>query len=121
MLCLRRNEKLLDALLSLAEIFRLVSYSEHVPYALLILPWVRLWRSGNGRVRQHSAFRALYVGTVVRLSPNVSKSVVHGLLQIGLTKRLRLLSFRGYCRLCSQISTGSHRQYVSVTSCSREL
>jgi hypothetical protein len=35
MLPLRRNEKLLDALLSLAEIFRLVSDSEHVPYALL--------------------------------------------------------------------------------------
>jgi hypothetical protein len=35
MLSLRRNEKLLDALLSLAEIFRLVSDSEHVPYALL--------------------------------------------------------------------------------------
>ena len=35
---LRPNEKLLDALLSLAEIFRLVSYSEHVPYALRILP-----------------------------------------------------------------------------------
>jgi hypothetical protein len=38
MLSLRPNEKLLDAHLSLAEIFRLVSYSEHVPYALLILP-----------------------------------------------------------------------------------
>jgi hypothetical protein len=35
MLPLRRNEKLLDALLGLAEIFRLVSDSEHVPYALL--------------------------------------------------------------------------------------
>ena len=38
MLYLRRNEKLLDAHLSLSEIFRLVSYSERVPYALLILP-----------------------------------------------------------------------------------
>jgi len=35
MLSLRRNEKLFDALLSLAEIFRLVCDSEHVPYALL--------------------------------------------------------------------------------------
>ena len=54
MLCLRRNEKLLDALLSLAEIFRLVSDCEHVPYALLILPTGALQRSGNGCMRQHS-------------------------------------------------------------------
>jgi len=35
MLSSRCNEKLLDALLSLGEIFHLVSYSEHVAYALL--------------------------------------------------------------------------------------
>jgi hypothetical protein len=35
MLRFRHDEKLLDALLSLTEIFRLVSYIEHVPYALL--------------------------------------------------------------------------------------
>ena len=35
MLRFRYDEKLLDALLSLTEIFRLVSYMEHVPYALL--------------------------------------------------------------------------------------
>jgi hypothetical protein len=35
MQCFRHSEKLLDALFSLTEIFRLVSYKEHVPYALL--------------------------------------------------------------------------------------
>jgi hypothetical protein len=35
MLRFRHNEQLLDALLSLTEIFRLVSYIEHVSYALL--------------------------------------------------------------------------------------
>ena len=40
MLFFRHDEKLLDALLSLSEIFRLVSYREHVPYALLkSCPW----------------------------------------------------------------------------------
>jgi hypothetical protein len=33
--CFRHSEKLLDAVFSLTEIFRLVGYMEHVPYALL--------------------------------------------------------------------------------------
>ena len=37
MLRFGHSEKLLDALLGLTEIFRLVSYTEHIPYALLNL------------------------------------------------------------------------------------
>ena len=83
MLSSRCNEKLLDALLSLGEIFQLVSYSDHVAYALL--------NPAHGRATSDPGTAA---GGIPRLvlsvlallfdcRENVSKGVVLRLLQFG--------------------------------------
>ena len=108
MLCLRRNEKLLDALLSLAEILRLVSYCEHVPYALL--------NPAHGRASNDPVTAAR--GSIPRLMLSALALLFEMYQKASCTVYFRsvgLTDFGFYLFAIpmvrrSQISTGFHRQ-----------
>jgi hypothetical protein len=81
MLSFRHDEKLLDALLRLTEIFRLVSYIEHVSYALLNPAHAAPPVIQDFPLRQHrtaargsiSLYLMRAVAIVARLSPKCIK------------------------------------------------